>query len=131
MPIPEDCPPVLEMLGTAVPPGATDLVIPKLFTRSILDMLPPAPVIPVPRGFAASLEPDDVAGESTSILSIALTLLLWSLCLLGGTATLDRELADAVAPGPGVALGGAAAMGTTPLPPLTAVVPTDDPAEPW
>jgi len=38
---------------------------------------------------------------------------------------------DAAAPGPGVAFGGAAAIGTTPLPPLIPVVPTEDPADPW
>jgi hypothetical protein len=35
------------------------------------------------------------------------------------------------APGPGVALGGAAAIGMFPFPPLTAVVLVVDPADPW
>ena len=38
---------------------------------------------------------------------------------------------EAAAPGPGVAFGGAAAIGITPFPPLIPVVPTEDPAEPW
>lgn len=65
------------------------------------------------------------------MLSIAETDLLCLRWRFGATATLERGIDDAAAPGPGVALGGAAAMGTTPLPPLIPVVPTDEPADPW
>ncbi len=42
-----------------------------------------------------------------------------------------RGMDAAAAPAPAVALGGAAAMGITPLPPLIPFVPTEEPAEPW
>ena len=60
---------------------------------------------------------------------MAETDLLCRRCRLGATAW--ERVAVAAAPGPGVALGGAAAIGTTPLPPEIPVVPTDEPAEPW
>lgn len=60
---------------------------------------------------------------------MAETDLLCRRCRFGATAC-ERE-AVAAAPGPGVAFGGAAAMGTTPLPPEIPVVPTLEPAEPW
>jgi hypothetical protein len=105
--------------------------MPKLLVRPIFVMLPPLPIRPIPTDFAASFDPVEFSGESTSIFSMALTLLLCRLCLFGATVTFVRGMLDAAAPGPGVSFGGAAAMGTTPLPPLIPVVPTEDPAEPW
>lgn len=93
-------------------------------------MLPPELIMPIPIALAASLEPVEFSGESTSMLSMALTLLLCRRCRFGAVATVGRGTLEA-APGPGVAFGGAAAIGTTPFPPLTPVVPTEDPAEPW
>ena len=93
-------------------------------------MLPPAGTRPIPIDFAASFDPVEFSGESISMLSIVLTLLLFLRCRLGAALTLGRGMLDAVAPGPGAALGGAAAIGTTPLPPLIPVVPTEEPAEP-
>lgn len=84
-------------------------------------------VVPNPLGLvAASFEPVEFSGLSTSIASLWLALfmpmrlalavdaLLCRRCLLGPRATV---LAAAAAPGPGIFLGGAAAIGTTPLPP--------------
>lgn len=88
--------------------------------------------MPIPRDFAASLEPVEFVGESISmapLLSIAETDLLCRRWRFGATTT-ERGTLDA-APGPGVAFKGAAAMGITPLPPLTPVVPPpEEPAEP-
>jgi hypothetical protein len=109
------------------PIGLVDM--PNPFARPMFVMLPPEDMF-IPIDFAASLEPVEFSGESISMLSIALALLLCLRCRFGATA-LDRGILDAAAaPGPGVAFGGAAAMGITPLPPLTPVVPTEDPAEP-
>jgi hypothetical protein len=96
-------------------------------------ILPFELIMPMPIAFAASFDPVEFSGESMSMLSMVLTLLLCLLCLLGAaTALLLGILAETdAAPGPGVALGGAAAMGTTPFPPLMPVAPTEDPAEPW
>lgn len=63
-----------------------------------------------------SLDPVELSGLSTSIspersISVLLLCRLWRLEL----TDIDREREDA--PGPGVDLGGAAAIGTTPLPP--------------
>jgi hypothetical protein len=73
----------------------------------------------VPRARAASFEPVD-SGLSISIdarLSPP-PLLLCLLCRFDDAVVfLDME----EAPGPGVDLGGAAAIGTTPLPPMAAV----------
>jgi hypothetical protein len=114
-----------------MPPGPIGLVvIPNPFARPMFVMLPPEAAF-LSIDFAASFEPVEFSGESTSMLSIALTLLLCLRCRLGATATLLRGMLEAAAPGPGVAFGGAAAMGTTPFPPLIPVVPTEDPAEPW
>jgi hypothetical protein len=82
-------------------------------------------VKPVPAlgGFeAASLEPVEFSGLSMSIspeISISVVLLcrLWRLELMD----IDRDTEDA--PGPGVDFGGAAAMGTTPLPPTALATP--------
>lgn len=114
-----------------IPPGPIGLVVmPNPFARPMFVMLPPEAML-IPTDFAASFDPVEFSGESTSMLSIALTLLLCRRCRFGATATLVRGILDAAAPGPGVAFGGAAAMGTTPFPPLIPVAPTDDPAEPW
>jgi hypothetical protein len=107
------------------------VVIPNPFAKPMFVILPPELIIPIPSDFAASLEPVELSGESISILSMALTLLLCRLCLFGATVIFDRGPVDAAAPGPGVAFGGAAAIGTTPLPPVTPVVPEVEPAEPW
>lgn len=129
MTIPGGGPPFMpDML---IPPGPIGLVMPNAFPRLILDMLPPPPTSPMPTDLAASFDPVEFSGESTSMLSAVLALLLCLLCLFGATEMFDRGILDAAAPGPGVALGGAAAMGTTPLPPLIPVTPTEDPAEPW
>jgi hypothetical protein len=114
-----------------IPPGPIGLdVMPNPFASPMVVMLPPEGMF-IPIDFAASLDPVEFSGESTSMLSIALTLLLCLRCRLGATAMFDRGMLDAAAPGPGVAFGGAAAIGTTPFPPLIPVVPTEDPAEPW
>lgn len=114
-----------------IPPGPIGLVVmPNPFASPMFVILPPEEIF-IPTDFAASLEPVEFSGESTSMLSIALTLLLCLRWRFGATATFDRGMLDAAAPGPGVAFGGAAAMGTTPFPPLIPVVPTEDPAEPW
>jgi len=100
-------------------PGPMGLVvIPNPLARPMFVILP--------------FDPVEFSGESMSMLSMVLTLLLCLLCLLGAaTALLLGILAETdAAPGPGVALGGAAAMGTTPFPPLMPVAPTEDPAEP-
>lgn len=111
-------------------PGPIGLVVmPKPFARPMFVMLPEF-IIPMPSDFAASFEPVEFSGESISMLSIALTDLLCLRWRLGAMAIFDRGMLDAAAPGPGVGLGGAAAIGTTPFPPLTPVVPTDDPADP-
>jgi hypothetical protein len=113
-------------------PGPIGLVvIPNPFARPILVKLLVELIIPIPIDFAASFDPVEFSGESRSMLSIALTLLLCLLCLLGATATFPLGRLDAAAPGPGVAFGGAAAIGITPFPPLIPVVPTEDPADPW
>lgn len=137
-PVPAPCWPGMTMPGGGPPfipgapiaPGAIGLVMPNPLARPMLDMLPPLPTRPIPIDFAASFDPVEFSGESTSMLSIALTLLLCRRCLLGATDILDRGMLDAAAPGPGVALGGAAAIGTTPLPPLIPVAPAEEPAEP-
>jgi hypothetical protein len=113
-----------------IPAGPIGLaVMPNPFARPMFVTLPPDAIV-IPIAFAASLEPVE-SGESTSMLSMALTLLLSRRCRLGATVTPFRGMLDAAAPGPGVAFIGAAAIGTTPFPPLTPVVPTEDPAEPW
>lgn len=79
-----------------------------------------------PRDRAASFEPVELLGLSISMLT----------GVSGGPLLLCRRwrfddtvtgLVIAAAPGPGAVLGGAAAMGTTPLPPET---PVDDPVLP-
>lgn len=103
--------------------------MPKLLARPVLL---PLPMMLIPTDFAASLDPVEFSGESISMLSAALAPLLCLLCLLGAAAELVRGMLDAAAPGPGVSFGGAAAIGTTPFPPLTPLVPTEEPpAEPW
>ena len=116
--------------GMTTPPGPTGRVILKPLTRPIFDILPPAPIMPIPTDLAASLDPVEFVGESISMVSIALTPLLCLLCLFGAVAVVERGRVAAAAPGPGVSFGGAAAMGTTPFPPLIPVAPTEDPAEP-
>jgi hypothetical protein len=114
-------------------PGPMGLVvIPNPLARPMFVILPFELIMPMPIAFAASFDPVEFSGESMSMLSMVLTLLLCLLCLLGAaTALLLGILAETdAAPGPGVALGGAAAMGTTPFPPLMPVAPTEDPAEP-
>lgn len=67
----------------------------------------------------ASFEPVEVVGLSKSIpdgISPAVLLL----CLRCRFDDVAELLAIADAPGPGIALGGAAAMGMTPLPPMAA-----------
>lgn len=74
-----------------------------------------------PKERAASLDPVEFSGLSMSIIgavSFVALLLLWRRCLLDGMVERGRE----AAPGPGVLLGGAAAMGTTPLPPTAPVL---------
>lgn len=75
-----------------------------------------------------SLEPAVSLGLSTSIPKppSAPTLLLCLRCRFEeAEAAVDREAEDA--PGPGVALGGAAAIGTTPLPPTVAPLAAREP----
>lgn len=124
----EGWPPFMPDIPIPGPIGLVDM--PNPLTSPMLDMLPPDGTSPIPIDFAASLDPVEFSGESISMLSTALTLLLCLRCLLGATATFERGMLEAVAPGPGAALGGAAAIGTTPLPPLIPVAPTEDPAEP-
>lgn len=104
--------------------------IPKPLDIPRFDRDPAPPIKPMPIDLAASFVPVELLVESISILSIALTLLLCRLCLLGAVVPFDLGRLEAAAPGPGVSLGGAAAIGTTPLPPLNPAVPTEDPAEP-
>jgi hypothetical protein len=94
-------------------------------------MLPRLPALLI-NALAASLLPVLFSGLSTSMAwSMAETDLLCRRCRFGATACEREAEAVAAAPGPGVAFGGAAAMGTTPLPPEIPVVPTLEPAEPW
>lgn len=85
---------------------------------------------------AASFDPVELSGLSISMLlgdwSSATALLLWRRCRFDEE---EEETVAAVrggrapAPGPGAFLGGAAAIGTTPLPPTTP--PLDGAALPW
>ena len=84
----------------------------------------------IPRDLAASFDPVLLVGESTSMLSIADTDFEWRRWRFGATVEV-RGMLEAAAPGPGVAFGGAAAIGITPLPLLIPVVPTEEPADPW
>lgn len=86
--------------------------------------IPPKPLLD-PRERAASLEPVEFSGLSISMpLSFApLLCLRWR---LADMVAMDRG--REAAPGPGVDLGGAAAIGTTPFPPTAFVV---EPALPW
>lgn len=77
-----------------------------------------------PMDRAASLEPVDSCGLSMSIPSPPALLL----CLRCRFAEIEMVRGNEAAPGPGVALGGAAAMGTTPLP---TVAPAMELALPW
>ena len=82
-----------------------------------------------PRERAASLDPVEFSGLSMSMIPTGWSLpalLLWRRCRFEEDMAADREREEA--PGPGVFLGGAAAMGTTPLPPTT---PLEEPALPW
>ena len=131
--IPFGGPPIPPIPAIPIPPGPIGLVvIPNPLASPMFVMLPPpVPIMPMPNGFAASFEPVEFSGESMSMVSIALTLLLCRLCRFGATATFARGALDAAAPGPGVAFRGAAAIGTTPLPPLIVVVPPiEEPADP-
>lgn len=80
-----------------------------------------------PKDRAASFEPVEFSGLSMSILPLLSppALLLCLRCRLAETVT-DRGME--AAPGPGVDFGGAAAIGTTPLPPTA---PAAEPALPW
>lgn len=66
-----------------------------------------------------------------SMLSSVLEVLLCLRWRFGATDTLGRWVAGAAAPGPGVALSGAAAIGITPFPPLIFAAPAEEPTEPW
>lgn len=90
-----------------------------LGTPKLLDMLT-SPVAELIEG-AASLDPVEFSGLSTSIDSEGPELLLLRLCLFDGAEGFTLRGKEA-APGPGAFLGGAAAMGTTPLPPTAPVV---------
>lgn len=102
-------------------------VMPKPLARPRFDGLDMAPKpLLEPTERAASLDPVEFSGLSMSIpppLSTAPLLCLR--CRLAETVMV-RDMA--AAPGPGADLGGAAAIGTTPLPPTAPVV---DPALPW
>lgn len=87
---------------------------------------PGSPVLD-PSDRAASLDPVDVSGLSTSIApdtSAVAAPLLWRRWRFDATAMVRGMGA---APGPGALFSGAAAMGTTPFPPTAAPV---DPALP-
>lgn len=77
---------------------------------------------------AASLEPVESPGLSMSIAAAAAAIAAWSrppAPLLWRRWRLEPVAAERdteAAPGPGALLGGAAAMGTTPLPPTTPLV---------
>lgn len=80
----------------------------------------------VPKSLAASFEPVELAGLSISMLAwlSPAALLLCLRCRFDDVLTF-REPEEA--PGPGAAFGGAAAMGTTPFPPMAAA---DEPVLP-
>lgn len=83
-----------------------------------------------PGGRADSLDPVELSGLSMSIEvgeCSTTTLLLWRRWRLEELAAAGRG-GRAAAPGPGAFLGGAAAIGTTPLPPAIAL---DGPAPAW
>lgn len=75
-----------------------------------------------PKDRAASLEPVELLGLSISMPAMG-SLGPLRLCLRWRFEDAAADLDKAAAPGPGVALGGAAAIGTTPLPPTA---PLDD-----
>ena len=85
---------------------------------------------------AASLDPVELSGLSMSMLvrdcSMIAMLLLWRRWRFDDDEeeerAADRE-GRAAAPGPGRVFAGAAAIGTTPLPPAT--TPLEEPALPW
>ena len=94
--------------------------MPKLFDSMVLEIddMPGWPI-----DLDISLGGEDSLGLSISMPEApsAPTLLLCLRCLLDETdACPDREADEA--PGPGVALGGAAAMGITPFPPAAAAL---------
>lgn len=115
--------------GMTIPGPRGLVVIPNPLAKPMFDMLPLLDITPIPLDRAASLDSVEFVGESISMLSIALTLLLCLRCLFGPAVPVRGKLA-AAAPGPGVSLSGAAAIGTTPLPPLTAAFPAEEPADP-
>lgn len=101
-------------------------VMPKPFARPRLaefDMVPNPLLEPIER--AVSLDPVEFSGLSMSIPALSAALLLCLRCRLADAATVRGS---AEAPGPGVDFGGAAAIGTTPLPPTA---PVAVPALPW
>lgn len=118
-----DCPLVIPVIMPGPTMGRCDM--PKALARprfAWLDMAPNPLLDPMER--AASLEPVEFSGLSMSIPLSAAPLL----CLRWRFADMvAMVLGRDAAPGPGVDLGGAAAIGTTPLPPTPAV----EPALPW
>lgn len=73
-------------------------------------------------GVAPSCRPIESPGPSRSIADDEVPSLLLCLRCLLEDAVVGRDMDDE-APGPGVVLGGAAAMGTTPLPPTMVAPP--------
>lgn len=119
-----DCP-----LGMpAIMPGPTTgrCVMPKLLAKPRLAAfdIAPNPLLD-PNERAASLDPVEFSGLSMSITLSPPALLLCLRCRFADIAIVRGR--DA-APGPGVDLGGAAAIGTTPFPPTAAAA---EPALPW
>jgi hypothetical protein len=119
--------------GPTMPPGPIIMglcVMPNPFASPIFTPVgPPSIMPPMPDILDSSTPPLGVSGLSTSIPdpSTAETDFECRRCRFGATATVRGTLL--AAPGPGVDLGGAAAIGTTAFPPT--VPPPELPADPW
>lgn len=120
------------MLLLPAPPAPIGrCVMPNPFASPSVDdgvVIAPNPLLD-PSDRAASFDPVDSCGLSISIMPPPSpppppALLLCRLCRFELEIAIVRG-SVAAAPGPGVALGGAAAMGTTPLPAAT------EPLPPW